>query len=153
MKGRAPKTGYSRAQFGPAWTDDVTVADGHNGCDTRNDILRRDLTDRVIKPGTRGCVVASGVLHDPYTGTAIVFTRGQGTSRAVQIDHVVALGDAWQTGAQRLSLPVRTDFANDPLNLLAVSGAANEKRATPTRPAGSRRTSPSAVPTWRQKWR
>ena len=121
-------TGYSRAQFGPAWTDDVTVADGHNGCDTRNDILRRDLTGRVIKPGTHGCVVASGVLHDPYTSTAIVFTRGQGTSGAVQIDHVVSLGDAWQTGAQQLSLPVRTNFANDPLNLLAVSGPANDQK-------------------------
>ena len=53
-------TGYSRAQFGPAWTDDVTVADGHNGCDTRNDILRRDLSSEVIKAGTHGCTVASG---------------------------------------------------------------------------------------------
>lgn len=121
-------TGYSRAEFGQAWTDDVTVADGHNGCDTRNDILRRDLTVIVIKPGTGGCVVASGVLRDPYTSTVIVFTRGVGTSEAVQIDHVVALGDAWQTGAQQQSLAVRTDFANDPLNLLAVSGPANDQK-------------------------
>jgi hypothetical protein len=128
VKGRAPKTGYSRNQFGPAWTDDVTVADGHNGCDTRNDILRRDLTDVVLKPGTHGCTVANGVLHDPYTNTVITFTRGQGTSALIQIDHVVALGDAWQTGAQQLSLAVRTNLANDPLELLAVSGAANEQK-------------------------
>lgn len=128
VKGRAPLTGYSRAQFGPAWTDDVAVADGHNGCDTRNDILRRDLTHIVIKAGTHGCVVASGVLHDPYTSTVIVFTRGKSTSAAIQIDHVVALANAWQTGAQRLSLPVRTDLANDPLELLAVSGPANEQK-------------------------
>jgi hypothetical protein len=128
VKGRAPLTGYSRAQFGPAWTDDVTVADGHNGCDTRNDILRRDLTDVVIKPGTHGCTVASGVLHDPYTTTMIDFTRGQNTSTAVQIDHVVALGDAWQTGAQQLSLAVRTNMANDPVELLAVSGPANQQK-------------------------
>ena len=128
VKGRAPLTGYSRAQFGPAWTDDVSVAGGHNGCDTRNDILRRDLTNVVIKPGTHGCTVASGVLHDPYTNTVIAFTRGESTSAAVQIDHVVALGDAWQTGAQQLSLPVRTNMANDPLELLAVSGAANEQK-------------------------
>ncbi len=128
VKGRAPLTGYSRAQFGPAWTDDVTVADGHNGCDTRNDILRRDLSDIVIKPGTHGCTVASGVLHDPYTNTVITFTRGESTSAAVQIDHVVALGDAWQTGAQQLSLAVRTNMANDPLELLAVSGPTNEQK-------------------------
>ena len=128
VKGRAPLTGYSRPQFGPAWTDDVTVADGHNGCDTRNDILRRDLTDIVVKPGTHGCTVASGVLHDPYTNTVITFTRGVTTSAAVQIDHVVALGDAWQTGAQQLSLAVRTNMANDPLELLAVSGPTNEQK-------------------------
>ena len=128
VKGRAPMTGYSRAQFGPAWTDNVTVADGHNGCDTRNDILRRDLTAEVIKPGTHGCTVASGVLHDPYTNTTISFTRGPGTSTVVQIDHVVALGDAWQTGAQQLSLTVRTNLANDPLELLAVNGTANEQK-------------------------
>ena len=121
-------TGYSRAQFGPAWTDDVSVADGHNGCDTRNDILRRDLTMVVIKPGTRGCVVATGVLHDPYTSATIHFVRGETTSEAVQIDHVVALGDAWQTGAQQLSPTVRTNLANDPLELLAVSGPANDQK-------------------------
>ncbi len=104
------------------------MADGHNGCDTRNDILRRDLTDIVIKPGTHGCTVASGVLHDPYTNTVITFTRGVTTSAAVQIDHVVALGDAWQTGAQQLSLAIRTNMANDPLELLAVSGPTNEQK-------------------------
>ena len=128
VKGRAPLTGYSRDQFGPAWTDDVTVADGHNGCDTRNDILRRDLTDVVIKPGTGGCTVASGVLHDPYTNTIITFTRGPGTSTVIQIDHVVALADAWQTGAQQLSLAVRTNMANDPVELLAVSAAVNQQK-------------------------
>ena len=128
VKGRAPLTGYSRAQFGPTWTDNVTVADGHNGCDTRNDILRRDLTNVVIKSDTHGCTVASGVLHDPYTKTVISFTRGAGTSTAIQIDHVVALGDAWQTGAQQLSLVVRTNMANDPLELLAVSGVTNEQK-------------------------
>ncbi len=128
VKGRAPLTGYRRAPFAPAWTDDVAVADGNNGCDTRNDILRRDLNDIVTKPGTHGCTVASGVLRDPYTNTVIAFTRGQGTSTVVQIDHVVALGDAWQTGAQQLSLAVRTNMANDPLELLAVSGPTNEQK-------------------------
>ena len=128
VKGRAPKTGYSRDAFGSAWTDDNDDADGHNGCDTRNDILRRDLTRITIKPGTSGCAVLSGTLHDPYTGRAISFRRGESTSDAVQIDHVVALSDAWQTGAQRWSSAKRVDFANDPLNLLAVSGPTNDAK-------------------------
>jgi hypothetical protein len=123
VKGRAPMTGYSRAQFGRAW-EDVD----HNGCDTRNDILRRDLRQVVLKPGTHGCVVLRGVLVDPYTGATVDFVRGVATSRLVQIDHVVALGDAWQKGAQPLSPARRTAFANDPLNLLAVTGKVNDDK-------------------------
>jgi hypothetical protein len=120
VKGRAPKTGYSRDQFGPAWADV-----DRNGCDTRNDILARDLSGDVVKPGTHGCVVLSGTLAEPYSGRTIVFHRGQATSSAVQIDHVVALSDAWQKGAQGWSASRRTAFANDPLNLLAVDGRLN----------------------------
>jgi hypothetical protein len=128
IKGRAPKTGYDRELFGPAWSDDVTVTDGHNGCDTRNDILRRDLTDIVVEPGTNGCVVLSGTLNDPYTATTIEFHRGRGTSREVQIDHVVAMSDAWQKGAQQWDEATRRNFANDPANLQATDGAANEQK-------------------------
>lgn len=128
VKGRAPKTGYLRAMFGQAWTDDVTEQYGHNGCDTRNDILRRDLTALVEKPGTNGCVILKGTLSDPFTGETIPFTRGQGTSMAVQIDHLVALSNAWQTGAQQLTPDQRKSFANDPLNLLAVKGSANAQK-------------------------
>lgn len=128
IKGRAPKTGYARDRFGPSWTDDVSVPGGHNGCDTRNDILRRDLTDITVKDGTRGCVVLTGILHDPYTARTIFFRRGRGTSNAVQIDHVVALSDAWQKGAQQLSDAQRRNLANDPLELLAVDGPTNASK-------------------------
>jgi hypothetical protein len=128
VKGRAPKTGYSRAEFGQTWSDDVDVASGHNGCDTRNDILRRDLTAPMFKPGTRDCVVLSGSLADPYSGRTIAFTRGADTSEAVQIDHVVALSDAWQKGAQQLSPDERRDFANDPRNLQATDGPTNQRK-------------------------
>lgn len=123
VKGRAPKTGYTRAQFGQTWADV-----NRNGCDTRNDMLTRDLTEVVYKPGTRNCVVLSGVLTDPYSGERIDFIRGNITSMEVQIDHVVALSDAWQKGAQKLSLSARTAFANDPLNLLAVKGRLNSQK-------------------------
>lgn len=128
IKGRAPKTGYDRDLFGSAWSDDVTVADGHNGCDTRNDILRRDLVNVTLKPGTNGCVVLTGVLNDPYTGTSIEFERGRTTSRQVQIDHVVALSDAWQKGAQQWDEAKRRNFANDPTNLQATDGQINEQK-------------------------
>ena len=123
VKGRAPRTGYQRELFGQAWSDV-----DRNGCDTRNDVLRRDLTAYVVKAGTRGCLVLRGTLHDPYTSTTIAFLRGQSTSSRVQIDHVVALSDAWQKGAQQLSYERRTAFANDPLNLLAVDGPTNQRK-------------------------
>ena len=123
VKGRAPKTGYTRAQFGQSWADI-----NRNGCDTRNDILKRDLTAIVFRTGTRDCVVESGVLVDPYSGTTIDFVKGNVTSMAVQIDHVVALSNAWQTGAFKLTLAKRTEFANDPDNLLAVQGRLNSQK-------------------------
>lgn len=118
IKGRAPKTGYARNQFGNGWAT-------KEGCDTRNTILARDLKDVKVD---ENCKVISGVLNDPYTGQVIVFERGSTTSSAVQIDHVVALSNAWQTGAQQLSEGVRVQFANDPLNLLAVDGPANQAK-------------------------
>lgn len=123
-KGRAPKTGYARTQFGAAWADV-----DHNGCDTRNDILKRDLTGTTFKSGTHDCIVTSGTLADPYTGKTISFKRGNKTSSAVQIDHVVALSDAWQKGAQKLSASQRKQLANDPYNLLAVDGPANQQKS------------------------
>jgi hypothetical protein len=122
VKGRAPKTGYSRDEFGTAWADV-----DRNGCDTRNDILARDLTATARKPGTRDCVVLSGVLRDPYGGRTIAFRRGP-RSAEVQIDHVVALSNAWQTGAQGWSPVRRKQFANDPLNLVAVDGHLNQQK-------------------------
>jgi hypothetical protein len=122
VKGRAPTTGYSRTAFGQAWADT-----DRNGCDTRNDVLRRDLTRDVIRAGTNGCVLLRGTLLDPYTNTTIAFVRGPQSS-AVQIDHVVALSDAWQKGAQQWTTSKRTAFANDSLNLLAVDGPTNQRK-------------------------
>ena len=124
VKGRAPKTGYARIQFGQAWADI-----NRNGCDTRNDILRRDLTKVVFRVNTRSCVVESGLLHDPYSGTDINFVKGIKTSSEVQIDHVVSLSNAWQTGAFKLTLEVRREMANDPLELLAVKGSLNQQKS------------------------
>jgi len=128
VKGRAPMTGYDRAAFGQPWSDDTDDQWGHNGCDTRNDVLRRDLRDVDLDPRTHGCVVLTGTLADPYSGDAIAFVRGIATSIAVQIDHVVALGDAWQKGAQQWTPEKRQAFANDPRELLAVSGSLNASK-------------------------
>jgi hypothetical protein len=123
VKGRAAKTGYDRDQFGPAWADV-----DRNGCDTRNDVLARDLTGETFDPGTHDCVVLTGTLADPFTATTIAFQRGNVTSMAVQVDHVVALSDAWQKGAQQLDAGTRQQLANDPLNLLAVDGPTNQAK-------------------------
>lgn len=117
------KSKYKRVeQFGEAWKD----VDG-NGCDTRNDILKRDLRD-VTTAGRNNCRVTSGVFDDPYTGKTIHFKFGKDTSSAVQIDHVVALHDAWMTGAQKLTQQEREALANDPENLLAVDGPENQRK-------------------------
>ncbi|WP_280454150.1 HNH endonuclease family protein [Nocardia brasiliensis] len=129
VAGRASKSGYSRDQFGERWSDDVSVPLGHNGCDTRNDILKRDLAQVSFVPRTRDCKVAAGELADPYTGQNIHFVRGPKTSDEVQIDHVVALSDAWQKGAQQLSPERRRDLANDPLNLQATDGPTNQAKS------------------------
>ncbi len=111
--------GYHRELFGTAWAD----VDG-NGCDTRNDILARDLVDVRTEDG---CVVLVGTLLDPYSGEPIPFVRGPDSAQ-VQVDHVVALADAWRTGASAWSPARRQAFANDPANLLAVSGGANQDK-------------------------
>lgn len=106
---------YERDDFGHGW-EDVD----RNGCDTRNDILDRDLSGATYEPGTHECVVLTGTLDDPYTGAVIDFTRGQGTSSQVQIDHVIPLSWAAQQGALDWGSKTREQFANDPLNLSSV---------------------------------
>ncbi len=123
VKGRAPKTGYTRAQFGPAWADV-----DRNGCDTRNDILKRDLTSITYRAKTRNCVIESGTLVDRYSGETINFVKGNISSMEVQIDHVVALSNAWQTGAFKLTADQRRALSNDPLNLFAVKGRLNSQK-------------------------
>lgn len=118
---------FKRHRFGERWSDDVDVEFGHNGCNTRDDILRRDLTRVVLRRGT--CLVQRGTLHDPYTGNTLEFVRGPSTSEAVQVDHLVSLADAWYKGARFWDDARRRDFANDPRNLLAVSAQANFDKA------------------------
>ncbi|MFE1290478.1 HNH endonuclease family protein [Streptomyces sp. NPDC058751] len=119
VKGRAPKTGYSRERFGTAWADT-----DENRCDTRDDILKRDLKDVKFSDGT--CKVSRGVLDpDPYGGADVTFVRGRSL---VDIDHLVALSDAWQKGAKYWDASKRIALANDPLNLLAVGASANRSK-------------------------
>ena len=123
VKGRAGRDNYDRSAFGQAWLDV-----DRNGCDTRNDILRRDLSAAEFSGDSR-CRVAGGTFREPYTGRQLTFRRGAGSSVEVQIDHVVALGDAWQKGAQQLTAEQRESLANDPLNLIAVDGPANQDKS------------------------
>ena len=118
VKGRAPKTGYDRDLFG--WRDDTD----RNGCDTRNDVLRRDLTDLTLKTG--GCVVLGGTLTSDFTGDTFDFIRGDGNN--IDIDHIVSLSNAWQTGAQQLTDAERVELGNDPVNLLAVESSVNRSK-------------------------
>lgn len=109
---------YNRSDFGAAWLD---VDD--NNCDTRNDMLQRDLANVVLEGK---CVVLEGDLQDPYTGKLIHFVKGHGS--LVDIDHMVALGNAYASGAGNLPLEARKALANDPVNLLAVDAPANRAK-------------------------
>ena len=120
VKGRAPKTGYARSQF-PHWSDP-----DRNGCDARNDTLKRDLTNVTYKVGTRDCKVIAGQLLDPFSGKVITFST---TKVVIDIDHVVALSNAWQTGAAYFDKSKRIQIANDPLNLLAVDSKLNRQKS------------------------
>src|SRR5699024_7953995 len=122
IKGRAPRTGYSREEFGNGWLD----PDG-NGCDIRNDILQRDLGQAFLRVDY--CQVLSVVLDDPLNATKIEFSRGPETSMEGQIYHIVALSDAWKKGAHELSQEHRQRIANDPYNLLAVDGTATQQKS------------------------
>jgi len=119
VKGRAPKTGYSRAAF-THWSDL-----NRDGCDSRNEILKRDLTQIVFKTGTRDCKVRSGQLLDPFSGKTLIFSSSKST---VDIDHLVSLSNAWQTGAAYFDKKTRESLANDPLNLLAVDAKLNRQK-------------------------
>jgi len=118
IKGRAPKTGYQRSLFGDDWQT-------KDGCDMRNIILNRDLLNVAVNDK---CQVTRGTLNDPYTGKVITFMKSSSSSGLVQIDHVVALSDAWQKGAQLLTTQQRIQLANDPLELIAVDGKANQQK-------------------------
>lgn len=120
VKGRAAKTNYSRSQFGDGWRRDGL-------CDMRNIILNRDLKNSIV---SSDCKVTRGTLEDPYTGRVIAFVRGETSSSDVQVDHVVALSDAWQKGAQNLTREQRENLANDPLELLAVDGSVNQAKSS-----------------------
>ncbi|MCB1289963.1 HNH endonuclease family protein [Mycolicibacterium sp.] len=120
---------YRRSAFGRAWDDDTSAPGGRNGCDTRNDILGRDLVD-VATVATKRCAraVASGTLRDPYTNATVAFVRGNRVGASVQIDHIVPLAFAWDMGARDWTDAMRSRFANDPANLLAVAGQANQDK-------------------------
>jgi hypothetical protein len=130
VAGRVHHHGYRRAVFGDAWDDNNDAPGGHNGCDTRDDILNRDLVDKTYV-WTKRCpeAVATGTLHDPYNNATVAFTRGEKIGASVQIDHIVPLALAWDMGAHDWPFRQRLAFANDPANLLAVAGEANDDKS------------------------
>ena len=120
VKGRAPKTGYTREEFYGGWP---TV----EGCSLRQKIIRREFGETAVI--LDGCNVVAGEFDEPYTGAHMVFNNREEIGKGIQIDHVVALSDAWQKGAQNLTKEERYAVATDALNLIAVDAAANKKKS------------------------
>ena len=121
IKGRAPKTGYSRDEFYKTWPS-------IDGCSLRQRILKRELGDSATLDADK-CTVISGEFDEPYTGSHLIFYEKSDLSKGLQIDHVVALSDAWQKGAQYMDKDTRYAMATDPLNLLAVDSSANQSKS------------------------
>lgn len=122
IKGRAPKTGYDRSeQFYKNWP---TI----DGCSLRQRIIRRELGEQA-QLAEDGCTVIAGEFDEPYTGQHMVFYEKADFSKKIQIDHIVALSDAWQKGAQQLSIEERYSLATDPLNLVAAESSANQQKS------------------------
>lgn len=126
---RTHRDDYDRTAFGPAWDDGSDAALAGNGCDTRDDILARDLRD-TTHVATTACprAVAAGEMRSPYTGERIDFRRGRERGGTVQIDHIVPLAYAWDSGAHAWGARMRLTFANDPANLVAVDGRSNQDK-------------------------
>lgn len=129
VDGRHRRDDYERTAFGSPWTDATAVADSDNGCDTRNDILTRDLSDTRSGP-VASCphAVLAGELRSPYTGAVVIFRRDR-RATAIQIDHIVPLAFAWDMGAFAWPPARRADLANDPANLVAVDGDSNQDKS------------------------
>ncbi len=121
IKGRAPKTGYERTEFYKTWPN-------VEGCNLRQRIIKRELGE-TAKLDSDNCTVLGGEFDEPYTGQHLIFYEKSDLSKGVQIDHVVALSDAWQKGAQNLTAETRYNLATDPLNLLAVDASANQQKS------------------------
>lgn len=121
IKGRAPKTGYTREEFYKTWPK-------ISGCSLRQIIIKREVGDSATLASDQ-CTVISGEFDEPYTGSHLIFSEKSDFSNGIQIDHVVALSDAWQKGAQNLSSDERFRLATDPLNLLAVDSKANQTKS------------------------
>ena len=122
IKGRAPKTNYSRDQFYDSWPS-------IDGCSLRQIIIKREFGESAVISSDNHCTVVSGEYDEPYTGSHLVFYQKSDISSNIQIDHIVSLSDAWQKGAQNFSAKERYEFATDPLNLLAVEANANKKKS------------------------
>ena len=97
-----------------------------DGCSLRQIIIKRELGNTAVLDG---CDVISGSYVEPYTGSEMMFYQKSDFSRKIQIDHLVALSDAWQKGAQYQNKDDRYRLATDPLNLIAVDSSANQQKS------------------------
>lgn len=112
---------YDRELFGEPWADI-----DRNGCDTRNDMLLRDVENTTVEPNE--CKVLRGTLLDPYSGKTVEFDQSKGGGGGIDIDHVVALSAGFKTGGASFSSEKKLQFANDPLNLISSASGPNRAK-------------------------
>jgi Protein of unknown function (DUF1524) len=92
-------SGYDRSKF-PHWVD----AD-HDGCDTREEVL---LAEAIVKPHKgAGCTLTGGRWYSYYDN------KYWSDTNRIDIDHVVALAEAWESGARTWTTDRRKAYAKD----------------------------------------
>ncbi|MEU5630347.1 HNH endonuclease family protein [Streptomyces rishiriensis] len=109
------RTGYSRDLF-PTW---ITIS---GTCNTREYILKRDGTNVVTNSA---CTATSGSWYSPYDGATWT------AASDLDIDHLVPLAEAWDSGASAWTTAQRQAFANDVTRpqLLAVTDNVNQSKS------------------------
>jgi hypothetical protein len=121
--------GYARSQFPDNEPSDVSSGHSLDGksLSLRYYVIELDSSGAHI-PAGRSESYMTGTLHNEYTGKNITLMHGPDTT-AIQVDHVVALGDAWKTGACHWSSSTRKAFAIDVAEMRAVDTHDNEVKS------------------------
>ncbi len=113
---------YSRDSLPTDWKD----LDG-NGCNTREDILKKYTSEYTGR--FDGCKIKSGKFYDYYNGKFLRYDKSVDTGGGIQIDHIVAIGNAWISGGYKWGKDEWISYINDEEVLIPTSSKTNREKS------------------------